>query len=279
VKDLSADDVAAMMMGGQREAKAVPKAAREPGPVALELKQLCANKDNGVPALNGVNLCVREGEVVGIAGVSGNGQRELVEVIAGQRPATGGEILMHAQSYLGTRKESFHHQVFLLPEEPLRNACVAGMSVAENIAFRSFDRAPLTRAGCLVSRRAVRNYGGEMIARFSVKTRSTETPIGDLSGGNVQRAVLARELGPGTAKVLIAANPCFGLDFSAVESIHAQITKARNRGVAVLLVSEDLDELLALADRLLVMSHGKIVHETAPAKADIKTIGHHMAGH
>src|SRR5258706_7545563 len=129
------------------------------------------------------------------------------------------------------------------------------MSVAEILALRSFDRAPMTRAGCLVSRKAIRRNAQEMIGRYSIKTRSPETPIGDLSGGNVQRAVLARELGSGTARVLVTANPCFGLDFAAVESIHGQITEARNRGVAVLLVSEDLDELLALADPLLVISH------------------------
>ena len=153
------------------------------------------------------------------------------------------------------------------------------MSVAENIAFRSFDRPPLTHLSCLVSRKRIRGYAQDLIQRFSVKTRSPETPIGDLSGGNVQRAVLARELGPGTARVLVTANPCFGLDFAAVESIHGQITEARNRGVAVLLVSEDLDELLALADRLLVISHGRFVYETTPAKADINAIGQHMAGH
>ncbi|NBV21881.1 MAG: ABC transporter ATP-binding protein [Proteobacteria bacterium] len=279
VKDLTADDMAAMMMGGQRETKIVPKAVRERGPAGLEIKGLCANKDNGVPALTNLNLTVHEGEVVGIAGVSGNGQRELVEVLAGQRPATGGELVVHGASYHGTRAETAEHGFFLLPEEPLRNACVPQMSVAENIAFRSFDRPPMTRAGCLVSRAAIRSFAQDLITRFSVKTRSPETPIGDLSGGNVQRAVLARELGPGTARVLIAANPCFGLDFAAVESIHGQITEARNRGVAVLLVSEDLDELLALADRLLVISHGEFVYETTPAQADIKTIGHHMAGH
>ena len=279
VKDFRADDLAGMMMGGQREPRIVPKASRQPGPVALELKGLSANKDNGVPAVNGVDLSVREGEVVGIAGISGNGQRELVEVLAGQRPATGGEVRVHGQSYRGTRREAFHHQVFLLPEEPLRNGCVPRMSVAENVAFRSFDRPPLTRARCLVSRKAIRGFAQNLITRFSVKTRSPETPIGDLSGGNVQRAVLARELGPGTARVLVTANPCFGLDFAAVESIHGQITDARNRGVAVLLVSEDLDELLALADRLLVISHGQLVFETTPAKADIAAIGQHMAGH
>ncbi len=279
VKDLTADEMAAMMMGGQREAKVVAKTARERGPVALELRKLCANKDNGVPALNGVNLSVHEGEVVGIAGVSGNGQRELVEAIAGQRPLTGGEIYVHEKPYHATRSESFDHKVFLLPEEPLRNGCVPQMSVAENLALRSFDRPPVTRAGCLISRPIMRRQAQEMISRYAIKTRSPETRIGDLSGGNVQRAVLARELGTGTARVLITANPCFGLDFAAVESIHGQITEARNRGVAVLLVSEDLDELLALADRLLVISHGEFVYETTPAQAEIKTIGHYMAGH
>ncbi|HVY71558.1 MAG TPA: ABC transporter ATP-binding protein [Verrucomicrobiae bacterium] len=279
VKDHTADGMAAMMMGGEREAKVVAKAARERGPAGLELKGLCANKDNGVPAIQGLNLSVHEGEVVGIAGVSGNGQRELVEVIAGQRSAAGGEVLVHGKPYGATRAEAFEHKVFLLPEEPLRNGCVPQMSVAENLALRSFDRPPMTRAGCLVSRGTLRKNAREMIGRYSIKTRSPETPIGDLSGGNVQRAVLARELGSGTARVLIAANPCFGLDFAAVESIHGQMTEARNRGVAVLLVSEDLDELLALADRLIVISHGEFVYETTPSTADIKVIGQHMAGH
>ncbi|MBL9138847.1 MAG: ABC transporter ATP-binding protein [Verrucomicrobiales bacterium] len=279
VKDLTTDDLAAMMMGGPRTPRTVAKADRAPGAVALELKGLRADKDSGVPALEGLDLCLREGEVVGVAGVSGNGQRELVEVLAGQRPATGGEVLVHGEWYGATRTDAARHGVFLLPEEPLRNGCVPAMSVAENIAFREFDRPPIRLAGCLVSRRGIRGFAQGLISRFGVKTRSTETPIGDLSGGNVQRAVLARELGPGTAKVLIAANPCFGLDFAAVESIHGQITEARNRGVAVLLVSEDLDELLSLSDRLLVMSHGAIVHETTPAQADVKVIGHHMAGH
>lgn len=279
VADLSADEMAAMMMGGQRDVRIVAKAVRERGPAALELRGLCANRDNGLPAVKNVNLTIHEGEVVGVAGVSGNGQRELVEVLAGQRVPNGGEMVVHGERYSATRAESSRHQVFLLPEEPLRNGCVPGMTVGENIAFRSFDRPPQRKAGCLVSRGAIRSMAQELIQRFAVKTRSTETPIGDLSGGNVQRAVLARELGPGTARVLITANPCFGLDFAAVESIHAQITEARNRGVAVLLVSEDLDELLALADRIVVLSHGEIVHETTPKDADLRVIGQHMAGH
>jgi simple sugar transport system ATP-binding protein len=279
VKDVDADTLASQMMGGQRTAPPTPKTERSVGPISLQLRGLCADRDNGVPALRSVDLTVREGEVVGIAGVSGNGQRELVEVLAGQRMATEGAVLVHESPYHATRREADQHGVFLLPEEPLRNACVPSMTVAENIALRVYDRPPITRARTWVSRAAIRQFGQSLITRFSVKTRSTETPIGDLSGGNVQRAVLARELGPGTARLLICANPCFGLDFAAVQSIHSQITEARNRGVAVLLVSEDLDELLALADRVMVMSQGAFVHETTPATADIRVIGHHMAGH
>ncbi|MGE3312406.1 MAG: ABC transporter ATP-binding protein [Limisphaerales bacterium] len=279
VRDVDADTLASQMMGGQRTAPPTAKTTRATGAIALELRDLRADRDNGVPALTGVNLTVREGEVVGIAGVSGNGQRELVEVLAGQRPATGGSVLVHDAPYRATRAEADRHGVFLLPEEPLRNACVPSMSVAENIALRVFDRPPITRARVLVSRSEIRRFGQELITRYSVKTRSTETPIGDLSGGNVQRAVLARELGPGTARLLVCANPCFGLDFAAVQSVHSQITEARNRGVAVLVISEDLDELLALADRLLVLSQGALVHETTPDEADIRAIGHHMAGH
>jgi simple sugar transport system ATP-binding protein len=152
------------------------------------------------------------------------------------------------------------------------------MSVAENMALRTFDRPPQAR-GLLLILRAIREAAKGLIQTFSVKTPSPETPISHLSGGNVQRAVLARELSSQHIQVLIAANPCFGLDFAAVEFIHQQILEARNRGVAVLLVSEDLDELLKLADRIMVMSEGRLVYESAIAEADITTIGQKMAGH
>jgi simple sugar transport system ATP-binding protein len=153
------------------------------------------------------------------------------------------------------------------------------MSVAENMALRTFDRPPQAKAGFLLILRAIREAAKGLIQTFSVKTPSPETPIANLSGGNVQRAVLARELSANHINLLIAANPCFGLDFGAVEYIHGQIVAARNRGVAVLLVSEDLDELLKLSDRILVMSEGKIVYESAIAEADFGIIGQRMAGH
>jgi simple sugar transport system ATP-binding protein len=279
VKSLTPDDMATMMMGEQRTAKSVERVAHEQNTPVIEIKEVRASRDNGIEAVRGVSLTVHAGEVVGIAGVSGNGQRELVEVLAGQRQATHGKVHLHGEVYYATRQEMFQHRIFSLPEEPLRNACVPHMTVAENLALRTFDRAPLTRFKWVLNRRAMRQAADLSIKQFNIKTRSSETPIRDLSGGNVQRAVLARELSCGTARALIVANPCFGLDFVAVEFIHSQILAARNRGVGVLLICEDLDELLELADRVVVISDGSFVYESPTATADIKTIGHHMAGH
>jgi simple sugar transport system ATP-binding protein len=278
VKDLTVSDMSEMMMGEKREPKQVEKTKLKATSPVLEIQSIHANKDNGLEAVSGVNLTVHSGEIVGIAGISGNGQRELVEVLAGQRPATAGQMLVNGEVYTATRSQMYRHRIFALPEEPLRNACVAHMSVAENMALRTFDRPPQAK-GLLLMFQAMRQMAQGLIARFSVKTPSTETPIGNLSGGNVQRAVLARELSAEYIQLLIAANPCFGLDFAAVEFIHTQIVEARNRGVAVLLVSEDLDELLKLADRILVISDGKFVYESATSNADFATIGRSMAGH
>ncbi|MEO6739589.1 MAG: ABC transporter ATP-binding protein [Chthoniobacteraceae bacterium] len=279
VKDMTTSEMAAMMMGEERRGKTIEKAAQKPGDVLFEIKGLRANRDNGVEAVTGIDLAVRAGEIVGIAGISGNGQREFVEVLGGQRPATAGEVRVCGEPFHMTRAEMFRHQFYILPEEPLRNACAPQMTVAENIALRTFDRPPLSRGGWLLNGKAIRENGRKWIEKFKVKTPGANAPIGNLSGGNVQRAVLARELGPGTAKVLVAANPCFGLDFAAVDFIHSQLLEARNKGVAVLLVCEDLDELLSLSDRVVVMAGGRLVYEAPVAEANVKDIGEKMAGH
>ncbi len=276
VSEMTTAEMAHMMMGEERRGKTAVKAEKTPGAPLLELKGVRANRDNGVEGVCGVDLSVRAGEIVGVAGISGNGQRELVEVLGGQRPATGGEVRVNGEIFAMTRGEIHQHQIYILPEEPLRNACSPQMTVAENLALRTFDKAPLARAG-LLNKGAMREFAKTMISRFKVKPSSPDTAIGNLSGGNVQRAVLARELGGGTAKVLIAANPCFGLDFAAVDFIHSQITEARNKGVAVLLVCEDLDELLSLSDRVVVMAGGKLVYDSPVADANIKEIGEKMA--
>jgi simple sugar transport system ATP-binding protein len=160
----------------------------------------------------------------------------------------------------------------------MRNAVVPGMTVAENMALRDFDRAPYSRGG-LLNFAEMRRAAVKLIERFSVRPPSPDVPVQTLSGGNVQRVILARELAGHEIRVLVAANPCFGLDFAAVEFIHNRLVEVRNRGAAVLLISEDLDELLELADRIVVMSSGRIVHESTRADADAVRIGRHMAGH
>ena len=246
VADLTPDSMARMMIGAE-ELTVQPARVGNVGQMRLELNKL-------------------------------NGQRQLVEVLAGQREAESGEIRVAGDVYRASREEMRRHRMSLLPEEPLKNACVGGMSVADNIAFREFDHAPFASGGWWLNRAAFREDAERKIARYRIKTRTPDTPISALSGGNVQRAVLARELG-GDVEVLIAANPCFGLDFAAVAQIHAEIMAARNRGAAVLLVSEDLDELLELSDRLMVMFHGQLVYEARASEADLTEIGRHMAGH
>jgi simple sugar transport system ATP-binding protein len=276
VADLDVARMAAMMVGEQAARDHAGRAEQKPGELMLDLNAVTALDEAGAPALRGVNLQVHRGEIVGVAGVSGNGQAALVEVLSGQR-RHGGTVAVKGETFTGTRADIARHKFALLPEEPLRNACVARMSVGENMAFRNFDRPPIG-AGILVRGTALKTQGRELVARYNVRTTGVDAPIGTLSGGNVQRAVLARELS-GDVDVLVCANPVFGLDFAAVADIHGQIVAARNRGAAVLLVSEDLDELLELADRVLVMSSGEIVYETGRAEADRQAIGIRMAGH
>jgi general nucleoside transport system ATP-binding protein len=208
--------------------------------------------------------------------VSGNGQRELMQVLTGQRAMQAGAILVSGQRYRATRAQNRALGVRSLPEEPLANACVGAMSVAQNLALRSFDAPPLARAG-LIHWRRVRARARELINAFGVKTQGESAPMRTLSGGNVQRAVLARELSE-PARLLLVANPVFGLDFAAVAEIHARLRQARAGGAAVLLISEDLDELIGLADRLLVISEGRIVYQTSGERADRLTLGAHMGG-
>ena len=241
----------------------------------LDLAGLFADDDAGRPAVDGVSLKVGAGEIVGIAGVSGNGQSALVEVLNGQRPMRDGRIFIHDQPFEPTRQDYDKFKVYGLPEEPLKNAAVPRMSVAENIAFRAFDKPPFARFGWWLSPAPIRAQGAQLIERYKVKTASPDAPIETLSGGNVQRAVLARELS-GDVDVLIVANPCFGLDFASVAEIRSQIMDQRNRGAAVLLVSEDLDEILELADRVAVMSEGKISYVGASQR---NRPDHHRPAH
>jgi len=278
VAEMTTDRMSRLMIG---EATIRPPEARLAGvksPTHVELSALYIDDDDGLPAVEAVDLRIHGGEIVGIAGVSGNGQSELVEAITGQRPLRDGRIFVNGRPFEATRADYRHFKVFGLPEEPLRNAAVRRMSVAENIAFRSFDKPPMAGLGWWLRPSEIRRKAAGLIAAYRVKTPSTDTPIENLSGGNVQRAILARELSD-EVQVLIVANPCFGLDFMSVADIRAQIVAARNRGAAVLLVSEDLDEVLELSDRVAVMSGGRITHVVPADGADRMEIGKYMAGH
>jgi simple sugar transport system ATP-binding protein len=278
-QSVSVEDMSRMMIG---DTEVRERAARAPAPAerrdVLELAGLFAEDEQGLPLVHSVSLKVRAGEIVGIAGVSGNGQSALVEILSGQRDLTSGQLFIHGKDFLPKRSDFDRFKVFGLPEEPLKNAAVPRMSVAENIAFRTFDKAPIASLGWWMKPGPMKDKAKELIARYNVKTTSPEAAIETLSGGNVQRAILARELS-GDVDVLIVANPCFGLDFASVADIRSQIMEARNRGAAVLLVSEDLDEILELADRVAVMSGGTINYVSPVEETDRNIIGQHMAGH
>jgi simple sugar transport system ATP-binding protein len=280
VKDTDPQQLATEMVGGADDAKrefAAPvRAERERGAPRLRVSKLVVDGDRGQLAVDGLSVDVHAGEIVGVAGVSGNGQRELAEALVGQRRRVSGEVWVGEEKYFATRTQNRRLKVRSLPEEPLRNACVGDLSVSDNIGMRTFDIAPAASAGFMRSG-TLRERARKLIGEFGVKTRGELAPIRSLSGGNVQRAVLARELSD-DADVIIVSNPVFGLDFAAVAEIHQRLMDVRNRGGAVLLISEDLDELLALSDRIAVMSEGKVVHETEARGADRNALGAFMGG-
>ena len=280
VPSTSIDELAQRMFGQSGIAAAACNAsAAQASPVAGDaycaVHDLSAVGDRGTLAVCDTSFTVRRGEIFAIAGVSGNGQKQLVEVLAGQREAAGGSVRIGGERYHCKRAEMQRHGVYLLTEEPLQNDCVRSLSVMANLALRRYDRPPLAWHGWL-RRRALRRFAEDLIARYRIRTSSPLARIDSLSGGNVQRTVLARELSE-DVRLLILQNPCFGLDAAAAAEIRFRIATARDRGVAVLLVSEDLDEVLELADRIAVMSAGRIVHEVDRAHADRYELGRHMA--
>ena len=274
----SVAEMSRMMIGETELRERAPRRDRAAPQPRLTLDRVCAADETGRHVVEDVSLSIGAGEIVGIAGVSGNGQSALVEVLAGQRPMTGGRLSVGGAPFSPRRADLDRFRVFGLPEEPLRNAVVPRMSVAENIAFRRFDKPPLAGRLGLISPARLRAEGEDLIRRYNVRTSSADAPIETLSGGNVQRAVLARELS-GEVDVLIVANPCFGLDFASVAEIRAQIMDQRNRGAAVLLISEDLDEILELSDRIAVMSEGRLGPAQPVETTDRAEIGRRMGGH
>jgi general nucleoside transport system ATP-binding protein len=270
-------DLAEMMIGSFQKERNLQRKQTENSEVKLRLTNVYALDEMDLPVVSNLSLHVKKGEIYGIAGVSGNGQKRLVEILAGQKKIESGKILVDGKEFLPKRKEMRQKSFHCLPEEPLKNACIPDMSVAENLALRYFDQAPYGKAG-IIKEKFIREKAEALIKQFNVKTPTPETPIKALSGGNVQRAVLARELSS-HVEVLVISNPCFGLDFNAIDDIRSLIMEVRNRGAAILLLSEDLEEIIELSDRIGVIFNGQIVFEADAESATMTIIGEKMAGH
>jgi len=267
----------ARMMVGREVLMQYKVREAEIGQPRLRIEGLRAQSDRGTEALRGVTLEVRSGEILGLAGVSGNGQRELAEAIFGLRPITGGQIFIEGQDVTGKAPSVLNKLgMSYIPEERMVDGVIKDFTVAENLILQTHGDAPIAR-NIFLNRGAIARQCGELIKNFNIRTPNQETPIKSLSGGNIQKLVLARELGR-APQVLIAAQPTRGVDIGATEYIHQRLLDQRTKGTATLLISEDLDEILALADRIAVIYEGQIVGVVDREDADIEHLGLMMAG-
>jgi ABC-type uncharacterized transport system ATPase subunit len=247
------------------------------GDMVLELRGVSALGDKGVPALRNVDLEVRAGETLGIAGVAGNGQRELAEVVTGLRPATDGAIRIDGKMMTNRpAAEIARAGVAHIPEDRLATGLIGGMDLSENAILRDYAQPPLC-SGPFLSNKAVAAFTDRLIANHDVKTPGRWAKLRTLSGGNQQKLLLARELA-GQPRLIVAVHPTRGVDVGATEAIHEALREQRARGAATLLISEDLDELLALADRLAVLFDGRVMGILPARGADPEEIGLLMAG-
>lgn len=268
--------LAEMMVGREITAK-TDKADVEPGEIYLSIRDLHADGDRGVPALKGIQLDVHSGEIVGIAGVSGNGQRELAEVIAGLRQATRGDVFLKDEKVTGlSSSELLSLGLSYVPEERMRDGMIKEFSVAENLILRENNKEPYSQYGFL-NARAIKARSQELVDEFNVKTPSLDTPGKNLSGGNIQKMILARELSR-NPNALIAAQPTRGLDIGATTDVHRLLLEQRKEGAATLLISEDLDEILYLSDRIAVIYEGQIMGIVPRSEANAESLGLMMAG-
>ena len=271
----SRDGLVKLMVG--RELKEVEPRPLHAGDELLRVEGLHALGDRGDEALRGIELSVRSGEILGLAGVSGNGQRELAECLAGMRPTTAGRVSIGGRDITRfSLNERLEAGMAYIPEERMRDGAIREFSVSENVFLHDhmlprFGRGPFLDFG------AMREYAQGLVDDFAVKTPSLDTPIKNLSGGNIQKLIMARELSRGP-RMLVAAQPTRGVDIGATGYIHRRLLERRDAGVGILLVSEDLDELRALSDRIAVMYEGRIVGIVDRGEATVEEIGLMMVG-
>ena len=267
----------AKMMVGREVVLRVNKSLAHPGGSVLEVDDLHVLDDRRLPAVRGVSFVVHEGEILGIAGVSGNGQTEVIEAISGLRRPSSGRVLLRGRDITRSNPaSSIEAGVSVIPEDRQRRGLILDFDLIENITLGDQRRPPLSKCGIL-DRRAMADMAKERIADYDIRTPSETMAAANLSGGNQQKLVVARELGR-DPELLIAGQPTRGLDVGAIEFVHKQIISERDRGKGVLLVSMELEEVLSLSDRILVMLEGKIVAEFASGEVTEEQLGYAMTG-
>jgi len=277
VSQVDEDDLASMMVGRQVTFK-VDKPEQEPGDVVLEVKELRGEDYRGVEILEGLNLQVRKGEIVGIAGIDGNGQTELVEIITGLRKATKGSVTINGVDIFNKPpRVGFINGVSSIPADRQKHGLVLDFSVEDNLILQNYKEPAFAKKG-LLKRDAIRKFATDCIAKYDIRPKKSEDrAAGTLSGGNQQKVIIAREV-ENDKDLLIAVNPTRGLDVGAIEYVHKYIVDQRNKGKAVLLVSFELDEIMSLSDQIDVIYEGKIVGRVPGKLADENELGLMMAG-
>ncbi|MCL4425194.1 MAG: ABC transporter ATP-binding protein [Firmicutes bacterium] len=275
-KDTNPASLARMMVG--REIPPAPSRSEGPrGEKILELQAVQAMSDKGLPALRGVSLTIRAGELLGIAGVSGNGQKELAEVVTGLRPVQAGRLYIKGKDLTNrSPKEIIEAGVSHVPEDRLGTGLIPNLGVLENVILKEYRRPPISR-GPLLDRRAARERSEDLVRDFQVKVAYLDLPVKLLSGGNLQRLLLAREISAAPS-LIVAVYPVRGLDIGATETVHNLLLQQKARGAAILLISEDLEEILHLSDRVAVMYEGEIQGVLPSSEARLEEIGLLMAG-
>jgi simple sugar transport system ATP-binding protein len=268
-------ELASMMVGRDVELT-VHKAAFSPGADVIEIRNLVVRDDRGLAAVNGVSLIVRAGEVMALAGVQGNGQTELVEAIAGMRPVESGTITLNGRDITNaTPRQVLDVGLGHIPEDRQRDGLVLSMSVADNLVLNTPRRAPFAKRGSR-NLAAVNENAERLIKEFDIRAESIQELVSSLSGGNQQKVIVARELSR-PLEFLVASQPTRGLDVGSIEYVHRQIIEHRNKGNSALIVSSELDEVYALADRIAVMYAGKISGIVDPT-ASREVVGLLMTG-
>lgn len=274
-REVSRQELVKMMVG--RELKDLEPRPLKPGPTMLMIQGLRASGDRGAETLHGIDLEIHAGEIVGLAGVSGNGQRELAECLAGMRKATAGRIFVEQLDITAASlNQRVDGGIAYIPEERMRDGVIREFSVEENI-FLHDHAAPQYSRGIFLDFANMQSHAVDLVDEYAVKAPGLETPLKNLSGGNIQKLIMARELSR-RPKVLIAAQPTRGVDIGATEYIHRRLLAQRDGGTAILLISEDLDEILALSDRVAVIYEGRLMDIVSRSKAVAEQLGLLMAG-